>query len=139
MGFWKRVFGQTSAKDELTQRLMDAESLRQERANSLEIARIEFEKHKLSLEMSNLTEIAEQKRIDREQAAKLREQQRGWAADAREKKRLKSVGQSENRPGSGAPVDHHRGCRVCSGEGLSSHSAAEIIYHVNGHRDGLGN
>lgn len=139
MGFRDWFKSRASASDELTSRLMQQEAIRQERANSLELARIDFEKHKLTLEMANLTEIAEQKRIDREQAAKLREQQRGWAADAREKKRVKLAGQSENRPVAGAPLVANHNCRVCTGEGLSTHSAAEIIFHVNGHRDGLGN
>ncbi|MDR5728006.1 MAG: hypothetical protein RB191_11335, partial [Terriglobia bacterium] len=111
--------------------LLTAENNR--RAMQLEVDKQELQlrMRKQELEFEHLDAMAEQRRKDREDNAKLREQRKQWAADAREKKRQKEqalVG-SQSYSGGASP-----GCRVCADGGNPHLGADEILWHHNGHR-----
>lgn len=120
---------------DLTQTLMQAEIARQQRASEVELRRLDIEKFRLEKEFENIEAIAEQKRQDREQAQVLRERKREWMAQARERKKQKALAPADNgAPGGGE--NFRQDCRVCTGKDLSQQTAAEIIWHSNGHRVG---
>jgi hypothetical protein len=92
---------------------------------------LQLRMRKQELEFEHLDAMAEQRRKDREDNAKLREQRKQWAADAREKKRLKEAALTATQSHqSGSPS----GCRVCANDGDATLTATEILWHHNGHR-----
>ena len=131
MGFLSWLRGRT--EPDLTKTLMEAEIARQQRAAEVELKRLDIERFRLEKEFENIEAIAEQKRLDREAAQALKERKREWAAQARAKIKPKGADASTGGP-SGAPTGFRTDCRVCTGERLSEHTAAEIIFHSNGHR-----
>ena len=134
MGFWRRLFG--SSDDSLTKTLLDAENRRQERAAQVEIKRLDLEQFRIEQEFAHLRESGEQRRLDAEQSAELRRRRRELAQDMRDKRNLNREKQRpESNPApAGSPVGFRSDCRVCTNENPISHSAAEIIFHSNGHK-----
>lgn len=114
---------------ELLDSLLTAENNR--RAMQLEVDKQELalKMRKQELEFEHLDALAEQKRKDRDDAAKLREQRKQWAADAREKKKLKE--QSTIQPV--ASRGSNTGCPVCDDSSNPRLTYSDIVWHHNGH------
>lgn len=107
---------------------MHAEIARQQRASDVELKRLDIERFRLEKEYENIEALAEQKRKDREAAEAMRERRKEWMATNRAKGAAKRQEMANEA--------HGGRCRVCTGENPSQHTAAEIIFHSNGHRLG---
>jgi hypothetical protein len=116
--------------------LMQAEQARQERAAQVELKRLDLEMHRMDQEFKTITERSEQARLDTEARADLARRRREWLQEARERKKSKAENSRPdgNPAPASAPVGFRSDCRVCTNENPISHSAAEIIFHSNGHK-----
>lgn len=128
MGWFNR---RKRADVELIDSLLNAENNRRAMQLKVDEQELSLRMRKQELEFEHLDALSEQRRKDREDAAKLKEQRREWAATAREKKRGK---EAANASTGGNHQREAGGCRVCADGGNPTLTSEEILWHHNGHR-----
>ena len=124
----KEKVEQQRADSALLIALLENEKARIAANAEVEKAKASVELRKAELEIENAEALAEARAKERKEKAELREQQRVWAATAREKKAQKERERDAARqPGLTT-------CRVCADASDVNLTVEEITFHKNGHR-----
>lgn len=115
-----------------TQLLTELLKLQQQQVASAQLLQSERDKleiEKVRIEVENAKTLGEERRTDRAEAAKLRQQQREWAATARAKKKAMELAKAAAPAPPGAPGS----CKACANPSDASLTPQDISYHYSGH------
>lgn len=129
MGLSEWLFGRQRKRDaELLTAMLSLQSERVKHDAEIEKLDREIKLKTRQLELDNLERISEEKRKDVEMRARLREQRRQWAQNARDKLAAKKTSSGAVKVAGGVS-----GCVVCVEPSSPHLTADEIRWHQAGH------